>query len=112
MDVELAVDGMELAAHIDQMVLFPGDDDFRPLVLGDTAPQHSRRRDLDHFKPASDDPDELRRRADIFTDLVELQSKFCRAPLERRAARERADGEARDHLPKFLQEPKSADPQQ
>ena len=43
MDIELAVDAMELAEHIDQMVLFSGDGDFRPLVeavLGlDTRPQ-------------------------------------------------------------------------
>jgi len=32
MDVELAVDAMELAEHIDQMVLFSGDGDFRSLV--------------------------------------------------------------------------------
>jgi uncharacterized LabA/DUF88 family protein len=29
---ELAVDAMELAQHIDQMVLFSGDGDFRSLV--------------------------------------------------------------------------------
>ena len=32
MDIELAVDAMELAAHVDQIVLFSGDGDFRPLV--------------------------------------------------------------------------------
>src|SRR3982750_3302809 len=32
MDIELAVDAMELAEHIDQMVLFSGDGDFRQLV--------------------------------------------------------------------------------
>jgi uncharacterized LabA/DUF88 family protein len=32
MDVELAVNAMELAEHIDQMVLFSGDGDFRSLV--------------------------------------------------------------------------------
>src|SRR6201993_4032258 len=32
MDIELAVDAMELAPHIDQMVLFSGDGDFRSLV--------------------------------------------------------------------------------
>src|ERR1700685_25757 len=34
MDVELAVDAMELAKHIDEMVLFSGDGDFRSLVEG------------------------------------------------------------------------------
>ena len=32
MDIELAVDAMELAPHIDHMVLFSGDGDFRRLV--------------------------------------------------------------------------------
>src|ERR1700760_1441045 len=32
MDIELAVDAIELAEHIDQMVLFSGDGDFRSLV--------------------------------------------------------------------------------
>jgi Uncharacterized conserved protein len=32
MDIELAVDAMELAQHIDEMVLFSGDGDFRSLV--------------------------------------------------------------------------------
>ena len=32
MDIELAVDAMELAEHIDEMVLFSGDGDFRCLV--------------------------------------------------------------------------------
>src|ERR1700745_1538417 len=32
MDVELAVDAMEMSAHVDEMVLFSGDGDFRSLV--------------------------------------------------------------------------------
>ena len=32
MDIELAVDAMETAAHVDHIVLFSGDGDFRPLV--------------------------------------------------------------------------------
>ena len=32
MDIELAVDAMEMAPHIDQLVLFSGDGDFRSLV--------------------------------------------------------------------------------
>jgi hypothetical protein len=42
--------------------------------------------------------DELRRQADVFTDLVELQSKFGRDPSERPAPRE-----PRHHGPQFLQ---------
>ncbi|MBB2739977.1 uncharacterized LabA/DUF88 family protein, partial [Bradyrhizobium japonicum] len=52
--------------------------------------------------------DELRRQADVFTDLVELQSKLGRAPSERPAPRDR--GEGRGHPPKFLQEPNGNDP--
>ena len=32
MDIELAVDAMEMAEHLDHMVLFSGDGDFRSLV--------------------------------------------------------------------------------
>src|SRR3984885_6852525 len=32
MDIELAVDALELAQHLDEMVLFSGDGDFRSLV--------------------------------------------------------------------------------
>src|SRR3974390_2514415 len=32
MDIELAVDAMEMAEHVDHMVLFSGDGDFRSLV--------------------------------------------------------------------------------
>jgi hypothetical protein len=40
----------------------------------------------------------LRRQADVFTDLVELQSKLGRDPSERPAPRE-----PRHHAPQFLQ---------
>jgi len=42
--------------------------------------------------------DELRRQADVFTDLVELQSKLGRDPSERPAPHE-----PRHHAPQFLQ---------
>ena len=52
--------------------------------------------------------DELRRQADIFLDIVELQPKIGRDPAER-AAREargpRDDREPRQHTPQFLQRP-------
>jgi hypothetical protein len=41
--------------------------------------------------------DELRRQADVFTDLVELQAKLGRDPAERPAPREPR------HTPQFLQ---------
>ena len=88
MDIELAVNAMELAEHIDQMVLFSGDGDFRPLV------EAVQRRGV-HVTVVStltSQPpmiaDELRRQADVFTDLTELQSVIGRDPAERPAPRE------------------------
>jgi hypothetical protein len=52
--------------------------------------------------------DELRRQADVFIDIVTLQSKIGRDPAER-AAREargpREDREGSQHTPQFLQRP-------
>jgi uncharacterized LabA/DUF88 family protein len=88
MDIELAVDAMELAGHVDQMVLFSGDGDFRPLV---EAVQR-RGVHVTVVSTVSSHPpiiaDELRRQADVFTDLVELRSKLGRDLSER--PRERA----------------------
>src|SRR2546426_11076515 len=69
MDIELAVDAMELAEHIDQMVLFSGDGDFRSLV---EAVQRRGVRGTVISTIASQPPmiaDELRPQADVFTDL-------------------------------------------
>jgi uncharacterized LabA/DUF88 family protein len=88
MDVELAVDAMELAAHIDQMVLFSGDGNFRPLV---EAVQRRGVRVTVVSTVVSQPPmaaDELRRQADVFIDLAELRSKVGREPSERAGARE------------------------
>jgi uncharacterized LabA/DUF88 family protein len=83
MDIELAVDAMELAEHVDQIMLFSGDGDFRPLV---EAVQRRGVRVTVLSTISSQPPmiaDELRRQADVFTDLVELQSKLGRGPSER-----------------------------
>ena len=78
MDIELAVDAMELASHIDQMVLFSGDGDFRSLV----AAMQRRGVRVSVVSTMSSQPpmvaDELRRQADVFIDLVELRSKVSR----------------------------------
>ncbi len=98
MDIELAVDAMELAEHIDQMVLFSGDGDFRSLV---EAMQRRGVRVTVISTISSQPPmiaDELRRQADVFTDLVELRSKIGRDPSERPAPRE-----PRHHTPQFVQ---------
>lgn len=90
-DIELAVDAMELAGKIDEMILVSGDGDFRSLV---EAMQRRGVRLTVVSTIATQPPmiaDELRRQADVFTDLAELQGKVGRDPSERQAARERSD---------------------
>jgi uncharacterized LabA/DUF88 family protein len=88
MDVELAVDAMELARHIDEMVLFSGDGDFRSLVK---AVQRHGVRVAVVSSIAVQPPlvaDDLRRQADVFIELKELQQRIGRDPSQRTAARE------------------------
>jgi uncharacterized LabA/DUF88 family protein len=85
MDIELAVDAMDLANQIDQMVLFSGDGAFRSLV---EAVQRRGVRVTVISTISSQSPmvaDELRRQADVFTDLAELRSKLSRDSSERLA---------------------------
>jgi uncharacterized LabA/DUF88 family protein len=83
MDIELAVDAMEIAEHIDHMVLFSGDGDFRSLV---EAVQRKGVR-VSVISTITTQPpmiaDELRRQADEFIDLVHMVSKIGRDPGER-----------------------------
>jgi uncharacterized LabA/DUF88 family protein len=98
MDIELAVNAMELAEHIDQIVLFSGDGDFRSLV---EAVQRRGVRVTVVSTISSKPPmvaDELRRQADVFTDLIELRAKIGRDPADRPAPRE-----PRHHAPQFLE---------
>ena len=87
MDIELAVDAMQLAKHVDQIVLFSGDGDFRSLV--EAVQRHGVR--VTVVSTISSQPpmiaDELRRQADVFTDLKELQSRIGRDPAERATPR-------------------------
>jgi uncharacterized LabA/DUF88 family protein len=88
MDIELAIHAMELARHIDQMVLFSGDGDFRSLV---EAVQRQGVRVTVVSTISSQPPmvaDELRRQADVFVDLVELRSMISRDPVERQPLHE------------------------
>src|SRR6266567_3729856 len=74
---------IELAQHIDQMILFSGDGDFRRLV---EAMQRRGVRVTVVSTIASHPPmiaDELRRQADAFIDLVDLKPKLGRDPSER-----------------------------
>ncbi|MBH5399984.1 NYN domain-containing protein [Bradyrhizobium sp. CNPSo 4010] len=88
MDVDLAVSAMELAKHVDQIVLFSGDGDFRSLV---EALQRRGVRVTVVSTLSTQPPmvaDDLRRQADVFIDLVELKPKLGRDPVERPASRE------------------------
>ena len=106
MDIELAVDAMELAGSIDHMVLFSGDGDFRSLI---EAVQRRGVRVTVVSTMTSQPPmvaDELRRQADEFIDIVQLQSKIGRDPTERPVREPREGGrEPRPHTPQFLQRP-------
>jgi len=78
MDIELAVNAMELARQVDEIVLFSGDGDFRALVR---AVQRQGVRVTVVSTMASQPPstaDELRRQADVFIDLIELLPKIRR----------------------------------
>src|ERR1700686_3783036 len=91
MDIELAVDAMEIAGSIDHMVLFSGDGGFRS--LGEAVQRKGAR--LTVISPVTPQPAmvavELLRQAATFTDIVTLQSKSGRDPAER-AAREAPRG--------------------
>jgi uncharacterized LabA/DUF88 family protein len=82
MDIELTVDAMEFAQHVDQMVLFSGNGDFRSLVKS----VQRRGVGVTVISTISSQPpmiaDELRRQADEFIDLAELRSKIGREPTE------------------------------
>src|ERR1700733_9407908 len=72
MDIELTVNAMELGDRVDHIVLFSGDGVFRSLV---EAVQRRGVRVTVVSTISSQPPiiaDELRRQADVFTDLLEL----------------------------------------
>ncbi|HEX5077750.1 MAG TPA: NYN domain-containing protein [Geminicoccaceae bacterium] len=79
MDIELAVDAMDMAAHIDHLVLFSGDGDFRRLA---EALQRRGLRVTVVSTIRTQPPmiaDELRRQADTFLELNELAPYIARA---------------------------------
>jgi uncharacterized LabA/DUF88 family protein len=91
MDIEIAVDMMEMAAHVDHIVLFSGDGDFRRLV---EAVQQRGVRVTVVSTMKSQPPmasDDLRRQADSFVDLADLADMIGRP--------------ARAPLPRFIQDP-------
>jgi uncharacterized LabA/DUF88 family protein len=95
MAIELAVDAMELAPHIDHVMLFSGDGDFRSLV---EAVQRRGVRVTVVSTVACKPPmlaDELRRQCDQFIDLIELKSTVARGNTGRPAREPR-------NTPEFL----------
>jgi len=88
MDIELAIDVMEMAQHLDHIVLFSGDGDFRRLV---EAVQRKGVRVTVVSTVRSQPPmvaDELRRQADNFQELQDLEPSICRVQREPREPRE------------------------
>ena len=84
MDIELAVNAMELAPHVDHMVIFSGDGDFRPLV---ESLQRQGVRVSVVSTIRSNPPmisDDLRRQADNFIELDGLKEVVGRPPREPR----------------------------
>jgi uncharacterized LabA/DUF88 family protein len=78
MDIELAIDVMEMAQYLDHIVLFSGDGDFRRLV---EAVQRKGVRVTVVSTIRSVPPmvaDELRRQADVFVELQELAPSIMR----------------------------------
>ncbi|MBL8573977.1 MAG: NYN domain-containing protein [Hyphomicrobiaceae bacterium] len=85
MEIELAVDALELAEHVNHIVLFSGDGDFRRLV---EAVQRKGCKVTVVSTLQTQPPmiaDDLRRQADFFLDLASLQNKVGRDPAERAA---------------------------
>lgn len=79
MDIELAIDVMEMAPHLDHVVLFSGDGDFRRLA---EAVQRKGVRVTVVSSINTQPPmvaDELRRQADSFIELNNIRSMISRS---------------------------------
>lgn len=89
MDIELAVDAMELAPFVDEIILFSGDGDFRSLV---EALQRRGVRVTVASTVSCQPPmiaDDLRRQADRFIELSDLRATIGRDPSDRPTPRAR-----------------------
>jgi uncharacterized LabA/DUF88 family protein len=101
MDIELAIDMLEMAPHLDHAVLFSGDGDFRRLT---EAVQRKGLRVTVASTIRVQPPmvaDELRRQADQFLDLDDLKAEIARRtfePRERGELRDRPPVEVRDRI--------------
>ncbi len=86
MDIELAIDVLDMSAHLDHVVLFSGDGDFRRLV---EAVQRRGVRVSVVSTVRSQPPmvaDELRRQADVFVELEDLSPVIARQHAPRGAS--------------------------
>ncbi len=95
MDIEIAVDMLEIAPHVDHIVLFSGDGDFRKLV---EAVQRKGVRVTVVSTVRSQPPmasDDLRRQADVYIDLHDLATLIGRP--------------RQNNVPRFLQPDDEAD---
>ncbi len=90
MDIELAVDAMKMVRAVDHIVLFTGDGDFRALVA---ALQQEGKRVSVVSTLQTQPPmvaDELRRQADQFVDLADLEQHIGRDQAARPQRMDRA----------------------
>jgi uncharacterized LabA/DUF88 family protein len=100
MDIELAVDAMRLALSLDHVVLFSGDGDFRSLVA---ALQQMGKRVSVVSTLQTQPPmvaDELRRQADQFVDIADLEQLICRDPATRVDRGTRLPGRGQNYAPR------------
>jgi hypothetical protein len=99
MDIEVAVDMLELAPRIDHAILFSGDSDFRRLVEA-VQRKGVRVSVISSIKTAPPMvADELRRQADQFIELADIATEFTRRPNDQRQADFRADRAPTDRAP-------------
>jgi uncharacterized LabA/DUF88 family protein len=105
MDIELAVDAMELSEHLDHVVLFSGDGDFRTLV---EALQHKGKR-VSVVSTLNTQPpmvaDELRRQADQFIDLSDLENEICRVAGDRERRHVDRGESSQNHSSRYHNDP-------
>jgi uncharacterized LabA/DUF88 family protein len=101
MDIELAVDAMRLSSVLDHIVLFSGDGDFRSLVA---ALQQNGKRVSVVSTLQTQPPmvaDELRRQADQFIDLADLEPLIGRDAPARGSRENYGQGQSRAAVSSF-----------
>ena len=109
MDIELAIDVMDMSAHVDHICILSGDGDFRRLV---EAVQRKGVRVSVVSTIRSQPPmiaDELRRQADNFIELMDLRDEIMRDPTYRQQ-REAMRAAAPHHYDDEAGEPYDDDP--